>query len=235
MSFVVKNTTKFGFLDLIAPHSCRSCGQLGAVVCECCKNNILSSQRRICPLCKDFIDISDYKCRNCDSPCAEIFAASSREGWLGHLIGEYKMQSVRAAKPVLVDVLDGALKQSSIMLVDRMVVVVPLPTIRKHVRERGLDHTAEVAKGLARRHDYKMQKILGRARDSVQVGSSKTQRKTQARSAYELLAVLDRKACYLLLDDIWTTGASMLAAIKLFTEAGVPKEQIFGAVIAVSK
>ncbi len=235
MSFVVKNTTKFGFLDLIAPHSCRGCGQLGAVVCECCKNDILQSQRRICPLCKNYIDIDDKKCLNCDLPCAEIFAACRREGWLGHLIGEYKMHSVRAAKTPLIDILDGALQQSSIVSSGKPVVVVPLPTIRKHVRERGLDHTAEIAKTLARRHGYSMQRMLGRARDSVQVGSSKTARKVQAKSAYELLLPVQDEVCYLLIDDIWTTGASMLAAINLLAEAGVARQQIFGAVIALSK
>lgn len=151
------------------------------------------------------------------------------------MIGEYKMQSVRAVKSVLVDVLDVAVSPLSAAMADGKIVVVPLPTIRRHVRERGLDHTAAIAKCLARRHGWKMKKLLGRAVDSVQVGSSKVERKEQAKRAYELLGGVDLDAQYLLVDDIWTTGASMLAAIEIFIQAGVPKEQIVGAVIAVSK
>lgn len=235
MGFVVKNTTKFTVLDLIAPHSCRGCGRLGAVVCECCKNNILDVAGRICSLCKETIDTSAEKCHNCIMPCREIFAAVKRTGWFGHLIGEYKMQSVRAAKGILVEILDKALEQSSLLRASRPVVIVPLPTIRKHVRERGLDHTLAIAKGLAARRGYKVQKLLGRSRDSVQVGSSKAQRKTQAKTAYELLTAPDLTVNYLLLDDIWTTGASMLSVIELLVATGVPREQIFGAVIAVSE
>lgn len=235
MSFVVKTTTHFGPLDLIAPHSCRGCGQLGAVVCERCKNDILRDEVRICPLCRQKVVKNDKKCQNCALPCGEILAAAWRTGWLGHLIGEYKMQSVRAAKPVLVDVLDVAVCQSSLVKVDAEILVVPLPTIRRHVRERGLDHTAAIAKSLAKRHGWRMVKMLGRAVDSVQVGSSKIERKNQAKRAYELLRGPDQEAHYLLIDDIWTTGASMLAAVELLAQAGVARERIFGAVIALSK
>lgn len=155
-------------------------------------------------------------------------------GWLGHLIGEYKMHAVRAEKPFLCEVLDETLKVS-VLHQSKQVVVVPLPTIRRHVRERGFDHTAELAKGLARQNGWKMEKMLGRAVDSVQVGSGKAQRKSQAKRAYELLRAPDLATDYLLLDDIWTTGASLLSAIELFAQAGVAKEHIFGAVIALSK
>ena len=206
---------------------------MGAVVCECCKNDTLRGIVRICPLCRHEVAKSDVKCQNCALPCAEILAAGWRTGWLGHLIGEYKMQSVRAAKSVLVEVLDTAVTQSS--MIGNNIVVIPLPTIRRHVRERGFDHTAVIAKNLAKRHGWKMVRILGRAKDSVQVGSSKSQRKIQAKNAYELLIDPDLDVKYLLVDDIWTTGASMLAAIEILTQAGVLKEQIFGTVIAVSK
>lgn len=272
MSFVVKTTTKFGLLDLIAPHSCRGCGELGAVVCECCKNNILERARRICPQCRNYLAENVYKCPNCeDGGVAEIFAATWREGWLGKLIGEYKIHAVRAAREPLVDILDHAVLRSLLVQSEQLfnhdcpindnsianadclvsngcseneetrvrtgpqIVVVPLPTIRRHVRERGFDHTVEIAKSLARRHHWCYEKVLGRAKDSVQVGASKTERQTQAKSAYVAQRDPDPAARYLLIDDIWTTGASMRAAINVLHAAGVPREQIHAAVIAVGK
>ena len=240
MSFVVKTTTKIGLLDLIAPHSCRGCGQLGGVVCDRCKNNILAKQQRICPLCKKLVDNDQLKCADCDFAGAEVFAATRRAGWLGSLVGEFKMKSVRAAGDPLVEILDGAVQKSSLVKNDDIkqcdqVIVVPLPTIRRHVRERGFDHTTVIAKKLAKKHGWKMIKLLGRAKDSVQVGSSKNQRKTQAKTAYELLSDPEPAARYLLVDDIWTTGASIRAAVDLFLAAGIPREQIFAAVIALSE
>ena len=70
MGFIVKNTTKCGLLDLVCPHSCRGCGQLGEVLCECCKKDILKHYEWICPICKKSVaknlenvgeDVSDVR------------------------------------------------------------------------------------------------------------------------------------------------------------------------------
>ena len=61
------------------------------------------------------------------------------------------------------------------------VVVVPLPTIGRHVRERGLDHTAILAKEVGETKGWKYEKTLGRATDVVQVGTKATERKSRRR------------------------------------------------------
>lgn len=43
----------------------------------------------------------------------------------------------------------------------------------------------------------------------------------------------DPERQYLLLDDVWTTGASMTAAADIFTQAGAKK--LYGVVLAVSR
>ena len=37
----MKNTIISWILDLLCPHTCLVCGEIGGVLCECCKNNIL--------------------------------------------------------------------------------------------------------------------------------------------------------------------------------------------------
>ena len=69
--------------------------------------------------------------------------------------------------------------------------------------------------------------------DAVQVGVSAKKRKLQAEKAYRCDRVLDGGKVYLLLDDVWTTGSSMLAASEVLIKAGATK--IAGAVLVMSK
>ncbi len=61
----MKNTTKWGLLDLVCPHTCRGCGELGAVFCERCKKYITSQRQAICPICKKMFA---KKIKNVDNP-----------------------------------------------------------------------------------------------------------------------------------------------------------------------
>ena len=219
MSKNVKNTTLPGPLELLAPHSCRGCGKLGSVFCDCCKNNMEKTYSNICPACK-----SKNPTGNC-SNCADLpstYVVSERIEPLSTLIRDFKYQSVRSAKKPLAELLDYILPDYQ-----GDVVIVPLPTTRKHIRARGLDHTYLIAKQLKklRRNNYQVQKLLLRAKDTVQVGTDKKTRVSQAETAYKLnpKIKLNPKATYILLDDIWTTGATMYSATKKLREFGAHK------------
>lgn len=231
MSFVVKNTTRWGLLDLVCPHICRGCGQLGEVLCERCKNNILQQQRPFCPLCKREIagckkNVLTWKCRDCELPLSAVFVGGWREGVLEKLIKEYKYQAVRAASLPLTAVLDAVIPTD----LPKNIIVVPLPTIGRHIRERGLDHTLILARKVVRARGWKMQQVLRRRKDAVQVGTKADMRQKQAAEAYEIAKDIDNESAYLLIDDVWTTGATMMEAAKLLRAAGV--KEVYGAVLA---
>ena len=105
--------------------------------------------------------------------------------------------------------------------------LVPLPTIPSHIRERGFDHIGLVA----RKMRLPVANVLVRNKNTVQVGASREERAAQAKEAYRAL-VVDPDKNYLLLDDVWTTGSSMMAAMQKLREAGAKKIGI--AVIARS-
>ena len=232
MNFVVKNTTSWGLVDLLCPHTCRNCGRLGAVLCECCKNNILEKRVDICPLCKRKLDNDEEQsCRDCGMEFDNVFVGGWREGALSTLVAEYKYQSVRAAGEVLAEVINKAIPMDWAM--DDEVVVVPLPTIGKHVRQRGIDHTLCLAKKLAKRRGWRMERLLVREADTVQVGSKAAERRMQADKAYGVHGKIERGVRYLLLDDVWTTGASGLAALKVMRRAGA--ERVSMVVIEVGR
>ncbi len=224
MSFDVKITTKRSLWDLLCPYKCRGCGILGDVVCECCKNYMLQQcKQEICPFCGK----RTVECEGCESDFEHVFVGGTREGLLEDLISEYKYQSVRAISEVLVELMDKAIDIKT-----NDIIIVPLPTIGKHVRARGFDHTLLLAKKLAVRRDWQYQTILKRVTNTVQVGTKAKDRLAQASKTYAIRGKVRCDAKYLLLDDVWTTGASMLSAAKVLKVAGAKK--VYGAVLATS-
>ena len=226
MSNIVKNTTFPSLLDLLAPHSCRGCGRIGNVLCNRCKNNIILDYSNFCPNCKT--KISSSRCKKCKS-LPPIFTISTLSDLMGTLIHDFKYNFNRSlAKPL------AGIIHHTLPVIDGPAVVVPLPTISRHVRERGLDHTYLIAKHFAKLSHYQTQKLLIRTNNTVQVGSSRKDRITQASAAYQLSpkAKISPDTTYILFDDVWTTGASMKSAIKKLRQAGAKK--IIVAVLAVS-
>ena len=215
---IVKNTTLIGPLDLLFPHSCRGCGRIGEVLCERCKKYILNRHQDFCPNCKQ------HQCRGRCSNCPDlppIYVVSARDEYLGKLIKDYKYHSVRALVLPLAKMLDSILPNN----LPKDACLVPLPTATNHIRSRGFDHTLLLAKKLARLRHLKVQKLLKRSKNTVQVGSDRKKRLSQAKSAYTLnpKIKIDPKKTYILIDDVWTTGASLLSAKKLLEKAGAKK------------
>ena len=228
MSFIVKNTTFPGLFDLLAPHSCRGCGAIGEAVCDRCKKYIVKNHHNFCPICKK--SNQNGKCPHCKI-LPPTFVVAERNGLLDDLIHVYKYSSNRSLKKPLAELLSACMPRSF----NHSVVIVPLPTISSHIRTRGFDHTLLLAKNLAKLRHYKVQKLLLRKRNSVQVGADKKTRRLQAEEAYQINPKVKIKndTTYLLIDDVWTTGASMLSAVKKLQQAGV--SNIVIGILAVSR
>ena len=215
MPNIVKNTTLPGLLDLIFPHSCRGCGHIGEVFCDCCKNYLIENHKNFCPNCKK--ENPTGICKNCkDLP--PTYTVSGRSTILGDLIHDYKYHSVRALKKPLAELIDAALPKD----LPKNSVLVPLPTATHHIRSRGFDHTLLLAKRLGKLRGLKIEKVLIRNRNTVQVGTDEKKRLSQAKEAYALnpKIKIDPEKTYILLDDVWTTGASILSAKEKLEQAG---------------
>lgn len=224
---IVKNTTFPSLLDLLAPHSCRGCGRTGHALCNRCKNDIILSHVNHCPNCK--ASSPTGQCQKCKS-LPPIFTVGDRTDLINTLIHDFKYNSTHTLAKPLADILHNILPTF-----EGPTVIVPLPTIDRHIRERGLDHTYLIAKHLTKLRHYQVQKLLIRYHDTVQVGADRKTRLTQAKSAYILnpKPTIDLDATYILFDDVWTTGASIKAAIKILQKAGIQK--IVVAILAVSR
>ncbi len=90
----MKNTIFMHFSEIICPHYCISCGEIGGILCERCKNYILCKHKDDCLMCG--CDLVNGRCEACTLPFGRQFWVGKREGALKELIKIYKYQSVRA-------------------------------------------------------------------------------------------------------------------------------------------
>ena len=212
----VNNTTFPNLLDLIAPYSCRGCYKPGKILCERCKNNIITHIQNLCPFCKE--PTARCTCQNNPSH-PSTFIISRRSSTIGTLIYDLKFHSARSAAKPLAEILSYVIPPNY-----QNLIVVPLPTITHHIRKRGLDHTAIISRQFVKFYKQKAEvsHLLLRINKTTQVGSSRNQRLKQAQTAYIVNPKIriSPESTYLLLDDIWTTGASMLSATKILQDSG---------------
>lgn len=226
MGFAVKITTFSKLLDLFCPCICRGCGRQGSLLCDCCKNYNISPVGNFCPNCFEKVQ---RICPDCDLPFNGLFVCGWRHQLLGQLVEEFKFDSIQGFSEILAGIMDEKLPP----LIGE-IVIIPLPTIAKHIRERGFDHTLLLANELARIRGWQVESVLERAQATVQVGTDRSLRWQQASQAYKIKesAQPSPGKTYLLLDDIWTTGASMISAAELLQKWGA--SNIMGVVLAAN-
>lgn len=209
--------------SLLAPHYCCSCGAVGSLLCEYCKYDIINDSFDACILCHKLARLGQNSCTSCKSAFTKAWCAGSRSEGLKELLNKYKFERTRAAYAPLADLLHHTLPA----LPDD-VVIVPVPTIAPHIRERGYDQTILLARQLARIRGVAYAPLLRRKTNSVQRGASRKQRAQQAEQAFKADNCTGR---YLVIDDITTTGSTLDAAAKVLLAAGAA--EVWVAVVAV--
>lgn len=141
------------------------------------------------------------------------------------LLHDYKFSRVYAAHDTFARLLDETLP-----IVPPDTVVVPIPTIARHIRLRGYDHATLIARCFAHRRGLVYSPVLKRKTNTVQVGAGKALRRRQACDAFMCPKKISTDVPYLIIDDIITTGATLTSAAKCLQQAGA--KQIMVAAIA---
>ena len=158
-----------GPLTIFAPHYCSSCGTIGGLLCDYCKYNIVSEPYEACLLCHKLARPASNLCSSCKAPFTKAWSAGDRREGLRELIDRFKFERVRGAYLPLAELLDTTLPAFP-----SEVTVVPIPTIAPHVRVRGYDQTALVARRFARLRKLPYVPMLQRATNSVQRGANRS-------------------------------------------------------------
>jgi predicted amidophosphoribosyltransferase len=215
--------------DLALPLTCASCGAADERVCLGCRDDLLAclwagGPQAVAPL---------------PSPAGlpPVTAAGRYEGPLARLVSAYKDDGRRDCARVLGDLLGQALQRSlesgpltaeALRRADGPVLVVPVPSSRAARRRRGDAPLAALA-GLAC-HGFAPSEVLPttsvlepRRRVADQAGLTATQRAVNLEHSLQVSArwapLVPGSVC-LVVDDVLTTGATLVEAARALRVAG---------------
>lgn len=229
---------------VLFPSDCRICGlplvKISRLpVCQPCLDAILPISGGICVVCGERI-FSPYAmsgsreeprcglCRRIQPPFARATAYGSYEGGLRELIQLLKYGGVRPAANVLGRMLAEAVSMLESEL-PAEVVVIPVPLHRSKLRQRGFNQAELIARAMKSHRSGDRFRlcvgILERTRDtSSQTGLTGHQRRENLRGAFRVaLPETVKGREMLVVDDVYTTGATVSECARVLRRAGATK------------
>lgn len=209
----------------LAPPQCAGCGNEGAVLCGSCSASGITAFGERCWRC-DALSAGARTCSRCrhtGSP-GFVWITCSYDSLARELINQYKFKHLRvAAKPMAKLMADTLLLANGGERMRRYnYLVIPVPTATSRRRERGFGHAELLAKNIARILKLDYASPLLRLDQARQVGSGRDKRLVQLGSSF---AVPNKKLVtgrnILLVDDVVTTGGTIISVAKNLRAAGV--------------
>lgn len=201
------------FINLIFPHYCCACGKIGTLLCNRCRYHIVNDGYGACVICRLPVQSSEALCKSCRVPYSRAWCVAAHEGAVRRLISDLKFERVKAVGQVL-----GSLLADSTPKLPSGVTVVPVPTVAQHIRQRGYDHCALIARTFAKDKGVNYAEILSRQTSTTQRGAGRRDRLTQAKRAFAVKHAVS--GVVILVDDVFTTGATLRYAAEKAREAG---------------
>lgn len=156
-------------------------------------------------------------------PLSGLSATFSYDGLGKQLVHRLKFERQREAATVISELIITALPHRDFD------VVTTTPTATSRVRQRGFDHGKLLGLNVARQLRLPYRQLLFRRSQRRQLGHSRAERMEQAHANYGTTANLTGQRV-LLVDDVISTGATLVTAAGLLREAGAT--QVWAAVLA---
>jgi len=169
-------------------------------------------------------------CRRIEPAFARASAYGSYESGLRELIHLLKYGGVRPAANVLGRMLAEAIATLEPELPADSVVVIPVPLHRAKLRQRGFNQAEMIARaamkiGLQRDRLHLCARALERKRETAsQIGLTSHQRRENLRGAFAVTQPeLVKGREVLVVDDVYTTGATVSECARILRRAGATK------------
>jgi ComF family protein len=213
-------------LDLIFPHACAACGHYGDRICPACAQAVAPVPTTICAQCGRVQAARVARCGAClgdpDSPLLQVRAAGLHVEPLRRFIHLLKYEDRPDLAPDLARYLAAALAGPEWEAIwPQLDAIAPVPLHAARRRERGYDQAELLAKGLSARTNLPLRvDLVARTRQTrAQVGLNAAQRQANMHNAFAATARCGGLHV-LLIDDVYTTGATMRACAAALRAAG---------------
>jgi len=207
-------------LDLLLPQRCVACGSPGSQVCGYCLGALPRLRGPRCERCCAPTAWPVLRCRECAGrrlAFARARSAVAYDETVRRLVHAWKERGLRKLSVAAAEVTAESLEPSG----DPLVFVPPDPERR---RGRG-HHPAEIlAREVAVRWDVPVLALLSRAKGGArQRGLTVAERRANVRGAF---SAARSPPAVVLVDDVYTTGATANAAASALRRAGARRVEV---------
>lgn len=217
------------FLDLIYPPKCPFCGEIlteSIPVCNDCMDTIPFIEDKTCECCGIPIDEFSYRlCKECNSEkryfehsfVPMIYKDSARDVILQFKHNQHPYYS----KALAFLIADKILSSEFYAGFD---IITAVPETLKSIKKRGYNHAELIAKELSKLLGVPYEKTLVRIKGSKsQADLNKNERKENVRKSYTVGDKTFNGGTVLLVDDVYTTGATTNYCSRLLRKTGFDK------------
>ena len=208
-------------LDLLLPQRCVVCGSGGRQLCAGCREELPRIEPPLCGRCGAPTAWPVRRCRECAGrrlAFASARAAVAYDTSARALVAGWKERGLR-----------GLAGEAAAVVAERvprpdapLLTFVP-PDLDRRLK-RGHHAAERLARELGRRWLLPCEPLLVRSRGGRQRGSSLAKRRSNVRGAFR--PVGPAPPCVVLVDDVYTTGATAAAAASTLRAAGARRVEV---------
>lgn len=213
-------------LDLVFPPRCAGCDHPGTLLCGRCRDVLpLIDPASACPRCGAPVGPGSAPCAECrgrEFAFSAARCAARLEPPASRAIVVLKDGGERRYAGVLAELLAAA----SEGWLEPHDVLVPVPASPEAVRRRGFDHAADIARSLGRLTGCRVERVLGAHASADQRILGRGERFANRAGAFRLAGSPDLADAaggstrVVLVDDVFTTGATLDSAARVLLAAG---------------
>jgi len=226
------NQIKEIILDILFPPVCLNCektladSEKDAGICAACLSKIIIHTTLFCPVCRARLPENKKICHK--GSAYLLGAAADYDGAVKNIIRHLKYKSWSRLKNPIGDILRIYLKNLKLNeLKLKNYLVIPIPLHKNRERERGFNQAELIGKIIADCLNLPLEKnILTRTKETKSQADLKNwdQRKNNLAGAFQIGTGKNiNKKNIILVDDVYTSGATINEAVKTLRLAGAKK------------
>lgn len=214
---------------------CPICGtltdSLAGEICPPCAGDLAPRTGGFCPTCGDIFGDQDSPvsqcgdCRTSPPPWNQLYFHSAYSGLLRDLILGYKFNNGLGRTMLLADMAYNTFNTTAKSVPD---AIIPVPLHRKRLLSRGYNQSTELCRSLARRLERPViSDGLNRIKNTVpQTKLGTVERQENIKAAFDASSIRVKGKSILLVDDVYTTGATLRECTRTLKRAGTKEVNV---------
>jgi predicted amidophosphoribosyltransferase len=209
-------------LDLVFPRRCVVCGGGGETLCGTCDGALMRLQGTACERCGAPTAWPVERCRECSGrriAFAHARAAVAYDEAAKRLVGAWKERGQRSLSGIAAEIVDGVVARPDAY------TLTFVPADDNRFLERGHNPAERLASELGRCWELPVVTLLRRRRGvGRQRGPTLAERRRNVHGLFQATARAPRAV--VLVDDVYTSGATVSAAATALRKAGARRVEV---------